>query len=238
MSAPWPRVAPIFSMAASKVLSQGSNISGVHTSWPSSKNHSSNHGDGAWCVLRPSTRRPVEGVPAAVEVEGRAVRQDGGSRHLLLPCNAWGHHFNVLLHGTPDGVPLTGVEEILHVEVRCHHRSYDARLGGCLHGCPPVRQRFCATGQRHDVLPHSYQGGKERLLVLSHGARCSGRAQDFSHFDRARRVQDELALLLLQVRKSSGGRSATAPPPPHCLRRWCPTGGPVCGADVVRSSAA
>ena len=43
----------------------------------------------------------TEGLPllgAAVEVEGRAVRKDGGSRHLLLPGNAWGHHFKVLLH--------------------------------------------------------------------------------------------------------------------------------------------
>ena len=42
----------------------------------------------------------AEGLPllgAAVEVEGRAVRKTGGSRHRLLPGNAWGHHFKVLL---------------------------------------------------------------------------------------------------------------------------------------------
>ena len=122
---------------------------------------------------------------AAVEVEGRAVGQDGGSRHLLLPCDAWGNYFKMLLHATPDGVPFDGVEEVAHVKVRYHHRCDDARLGSFLHGRPPMRQRFCATGQRHAVLPHAYQGGQERLLVLSQGALCRGGAQDFAHLDGA-----------------------------------------------------
>ena len=73
----------------------------------------------------------------------------------------------------------------------------------------PASSTVARTGLRRAVLPQAYQGGEERLFMLSQGAPCSGGAQDFPDFDRARRVQDELAPLLLQVHQAGVGQ----PPP-------------------------